>query len=135
MNSEIFLYPITIKEVYLDTFGHMNHAMYLVLFEEARWELVTRNGYGIAKIQEIGLGPIILEVNIRYLKELQLRSEVIIETQLLSYEKKIAKVQQRMVCKGDICCVAEFTIGLFCLKERKLVSPTPEWLRAIGVHS
>ena len=35
---------------------------------------------------------------------------------------------------GTTVCSAEFVIGLFDLNARKLVKPTPEWLRAVGVE-
>lgn len=135
MESTTYLYPIVIKEIYLDTFGHMNNATYLTLFEEARWDLITKNNYGLKEIREKGLGPTILELHVRYLKELRLRDEVNIETQLISYQSKIGKIQQKMLRGTEICCVAEFTIALFDLKERKLVLPTPEWLQALGIIS
>lgn len=132
MHSTVFRFPVTIKETYLDTFGHMNNAVYLTLFEDARWEFLNQNGYGLHEIQKAGLGPAILEANIRYLKELRLRDQIVIETTLLSYEKKIAKMTQKMVRDGVVCCTFDMTFGLFDLKARKLVKPTPEWLTAIG---
>jgi len=132
MNVKSVLYPLTIKEAHLDTFGHVNNATYLTLFEEARWEFITTNGYGLEKIKETGLGPTILDIKIRYLKELRLREKIMIETKTLSYTKKIGKLVQQMLRGDEICCTAEFTVGLFSLKERKLVVPTPEWLKAIG---
>ncbi|MDR3478357.1 MAG: acyl-CoA thioesterase [Gammaproteobacteria bacterium] len=133
MPSTIFAYPFTIKEIYLDTFGHMNNATYLTLFEEARWDLITKNGYGLKKIQETGLGPTILELKLTFFKELRLRETITIETQMISYEKKIGKLSQKMIRDGETCCAAEFVIGLFSVKERKLVLPTPEWLQAVGI--
>lgn len=134
MQSKLFSYPLTIKETYLDSFGHVNNATYLTLLEEARWELITKNGFGLKKIQETGVGPTILEIKLVFLKELRPRDEIIIETQLLSYERKIGKISQKMVRSGEICCDAEFTFGLFSLNERKLVLPTSDWLQAIGVE-
>ena len=67
MNT-IFSYPIYIKESYLDTFGHVNNATYLTLLEEARWDLLNKNSYGLKKIQETGLGPTILEIKLSFLK-------------------------------------------------------------------
>jgi len=128
-----FNYSLTIKEQHLDTFGHVNNATYLTLLEEARWELITQNGYGLSYIRETGLGPTILEINIKFMKELRLRQEIVIESKMLSYEGKIGKIVQTMLRNSEVCCVAEFTIGLFSVKERKLVLPTPEWLKAIGV--
>lgn len=133
MDAKTFFYPITIKESYLDTFGHVNNATYLTLMEEARWDLITKNGFGLAYIQETGLGPTILEINIRFLRELRLRDEVVIETKMLSYDKKIGRLSQRMMRGDEVCCEAEFVIALFSLKERKLILPTPEWLRAVGM--
>ena len=78
MSSNIVTYPILIKESDLDTFGHVNNATYLKLFEEARWDLITKNGYGIKTIRETKLGPTILEIKIRFLKELRLREKITI---------------------------------------------------------
>ena len=132
METKKHSYPTIIKETYLDTFGHMNHATYLILFEEARWELITHNGYGIEKIKETGLGPTILEVKVRYLKELKARDEVIIETQLIAVERKIMRIAHTMLRQNDIVCTAELTLGFFDLHKRKLIEPTSEWLQAIG---
>jgi acyl-CoA thioester hydrolase len=134
MQSKLFSYPLTIKETYLDSFGHVNNATYLTLLEEARWELITKNGYGLKKIQETGLGPTILEIKLIFFKELRPRDEISIETQLLSYDRKIGKLSQKMVRNSEICCDAELIFGLFSLTERKLVVPTSDWLRAIGVE-
>lgn len=134
MPSKIATYPILIKEAYLDTFGHVNNATYLNLFEEARWDLLTKNGFGLKKIQAEHIGPVILEINIKFLKELYLRDEVIIETQLDSYEGKIGKLKQRMLRNGEVCCTIELIVALFDLKQRKIIMPTPEWLRAVGVE-
>jgi YbgC/YbaW family acyl-CoA thioester hydrolase len=126
-------YPIVIKEHHLDTFGHVNNATYLQLFEEARWEWITQNGYGLAKVRETGLGPTLLEVHLKFLKEVRLRQKITIQSRVLSYVKKISVLEQAMKNEaGEICCQASFTVGLFDTKERKLVLPTKEWLQAVG---
>ena len=128
-------YPITIRESHLDTFGHVNNATYLELFEEARWELITSKGYGMETIRSTGLGPVILDITIKFRKELRLRAEVIIETQTTAYGSKIGKLRQQMVSSdGTVFCEADFTVGLFDLTSRKLVPPTPEWLTAVGLE-
>ncbi|MEO8401252.1 MAG: thioesterase family protein [Gammaproteobacteria bacterium] len=135
MNAKIFSYPLIIKEIYLDTFGHVNNAAYLTLLEEARWDFITKNGYGLEKIQELGIGPTILEIKVIFLKELRVREEIVIETQMISYEKKVGKISQKMIRNGEVCCDAEILMGLFSLHERKLILPTPEWLYAIGIQT
>lgn len=132
MPAKIFSYPLIIKENHLDTFGHVNNAAYLTLLEEARWDLITKNGYGLKTIQETKLGPTILEIKLKFLKELRLREEIVIESQMISYENKIGKLSQKMIRNGEVCCDSEFVIALFSLSERKLMLPTPEWLHAVG---
>ena len=134
MNNRIFTYPLTIKETYLDSFGHVNNAIYLTLLEEARWDFITKNGYGLQKIHETGIGPTILEIKLVFLKELRLRENVIIETHMISYEKKIGRISQKIIRDGHVCCDAELVIGLFDLKQRKLIMPTKKWLSAVGIE-
>lgn len=133
MPNEIFTYPLTILETHLDSFGHVNNAVYLNLYEEARWDFINRKGYGLEKIRETGQGPTILSIKIDFLKELKARDQIIIESQCLSYDRKIGKLSQRMVRDGVLCSTAEFTIGLFDIHVRKLILPTPEWLVAVGI--
>lgn len=134
MEVKKHLYPLSILESHLDTFGHVNNAVYLEIFEEARWDLITGNGYGLNQILESGFGPVVLEINLRFRKELKLRQKVTIETTLKSYDKKLVTIAQEIVDEeGQSYCSAEFRCGLFDLKARKLVLPTPAWLKGIGL--
>jgi thioesterase-3 len=134
MEFEKFYYPMLIQENHLDTFGHVNNAAYLQILEQARWDLITPRGFGLKVIQKEALGPTILEWHIKFLKELRLRQKIIIETQTLSYEKKIGVLKHVMMDEeNNPCCEAVMTFGLFDLKARKLILPTPEWLHAIGL--
>jgi len=133
MPGQVHLYELVVLERHLDTFGHVNNAVYLDLFEAARWDLIDKNGYGLAEIQRRRAGPTILEINLRFLREIKNRERITIKTWLESYAGKVGKMKQQMVNEaGDVCCDATFVFGLFDLAARKLIKPTPEWLRAIG---
>lgn len=134
MQNKSHHYSMQIKESMLDSFEHVNNAMYLTILEEARWDLITRNGYGLEKIMETRIGPTILEINIRFLKELKLGDEITIETYAESYVKKIAVIKQTIFRGTEICCTTEITMALFDLTERKIISPTEDWLRAINFN-
>lgn len=128
-----FEYRLLIRESHLDTFGHVNNATYLTLFEEARWELITRNGYGLQTVQSLKKGPVILEVSLKFMKEVKLREEILITTELLDYEGLVGRMKQQMInAKGEVASEATFKFGLFDVKNRKLIPATPEWLKAIG---
>ncbi|QOG02105.1 thioesterase family protein [Flavobacterium sp. MDT1-60] len=132
MENRIFKYEMTIKEFHLDTFGHVNNAAYLQIYEEARWEFITHNGYGLDKIKETGLGPVILEINLRFIRELHLRKKITIHSQTTEYNSRIGTIKQWITnSEGKICSDTEMKIGLFDTHRRKLVQPTKEWLDAI----
>lgn len=134
MGSEKFSYSTMIRESHLDSFGHVNNAVYLQLLEEARWEFITARGYGLDIVAKTGVGPTILEFNLRFKKELRLRQKITIVSQGISYDRKIGKLKQEIYNEaGELCFEGIMTYGLFDTKERKLVLPTPEWLNAIGV--
>ncbi len=128
-----FEYELLIKEHHLDSYGHVNNATYLELYEEARWELITQRGYTYEKVHATGLGPVILEVNLKFFHELKLRQKIKINFKITSYEGKIFKLKQQMLNENNqVASEALFTGGFFDLKARKLILPNEEWLMAIG---
>lgn len=129
----LFEYEVLIRESHLDTYGHVNNAFYLTLFEEARWQIITERGYGFKKVHETKKGPVILEVHMKFLKELVLREKIKITLEVLSYNGKISQIRQMMIKpNGEVACLLDCTAGFFDLEARKLILPNPEWLQAIG---
>jgi len=133
METKLFNYPVVIREHYLDSLGHMHNTVYQTLLEEALWEFMHENGYGLKQLVDQGFAPVLLESSIKYLKELKLRDEILIETHLASVEGKVVKMEFHMVRNGEVCCSALITLGLLNLKERKLAAPTPEWIKSLGI--
>ena len=125
---------IIIKEFHLDTFGHVNNAAYLQIFEESRWEIGTRNGFGLAEVQSSRKAPIILELNLKFRRELKVREKVKITFAIPKLSRRISEVYQEILNeKGEVCTIATFQMGFFDLEKRALIPPPPEWLRAMGV--
>ena len=46
-------FQATIKETQVDILGHLNNAVYLELFEIARWDIIHARGYGLKKMIEL----------------------------------------------------------------------------------
>lgn len=135
MTAPKSVYEVTIRESHMDSFGHMNNAAYLVLFEEARWEHITKNGYGLKKVQELQQGPVVLELNMKFKKEIGLREKIKITMEILETKGKISRFRQEMIKEdGTVATEIEMTFGLFDLRTRRLVEPTPEWKKAIGIE-
>jgi YbgC/YbaW family acyl-CoA thioester hydrolase len=133
--NNLFRYEVLIKESHLDSFGHVNNSVYLTLYEEARWDFITKNGYGLEHVLKEQKGPVILDLSLRFKRELKNREKIIIEsTPVKIQSSKILTLNQVMIKEdGKIASEAVFTIGFFDLKERKLIPASEEWLKALGV--
>ena len=133
-NPLVHEYPVIIRESHLDTFNHVNNAQYLTLFEEARWQVITERGFGLREIQQSATGPVILEANLKFKRELKLREKITIKTYPPSENGKIATLKQEMIKEnGEVACEASFTVAFFDTRARKIIEATPEWRKAIGL--
>jgi len=128
---ETFVY-----ENQLDSFGHLNNARYLEFYEQARWDWLASSGVTLDEIKKAQVGPVVLGINISFVRELKARQKIWIETEAVSYIKKIFKVKQEMYLAENrtLVSIAEITGGLFDLQERKLLLPDSEWLKKLAVE-
>jgi YbgC/YbaW family acyl-CoA thioester hydrolase len=134
--NKIFEYSVLIQENHLDTFGHVNNASYVKLFEEARWDFITKNGFGLDYIQKYQMGPVLLDLSVRFKRELKNREKIVICSKCLEVvNSKIIILEQTILNQeGKLASIAKFTVGFFDLKNRKLIDASQEWLEALGVN-
>ncbi len=127
---------IIILEHHLDSFGHVNNSAYISLYEQARWELITSAGCGLEFVRSSGAGPIVLELQTRFIKELRLRQKIVIKTKVKFWRGKMGVIRQWMEGEdGTIYSEGQFTMGLFDLNARKLIDADAVWSRALGIKT
>lgn len=134
MNT-VFEYEVLIQEHHLDSFGHVNNAAYIELYEEARWDFITQRGFGLDYIQKNQVGPVILDLKVRFKRELLNREKIKITSRTIEIVSPKVMVLEQFMIKpdGKVASEATFTVGFFDMKARKLIDAGPEWLEAIGV--
>ena len=98
-------YTLTVRGYELDSFGHVNNAVYLQYAETALWNFMN-----VHRLLEIiigeGLFPVIMESTQRYIHELKMLDEVRIDTEvscscgIVSYKHNIINQNTGLVsCK------------------------------------
>lgn len=129
-----FEYKFKVLEGHLDTFGHVNNATYLQLFEESRWDFITTNGWGLKEVQERQMGPVILELNLKFKKEITNRETITIHSESRDMENKLVmNLHQEMKKEdGQVAAILDLKVGLMDLSKRRLIPPTDEWFKCIG---
>lgn len=134
-DNTIFEYETLIREMHLDSFGHVNNAVYVQLYEEARWDFITKMGFDLNYIQKQQQGPVILDLSVRFKRELKNREKIRITSQTIEVVNPRIMILEQTIYNGNgkVSSEAKFTVGFFDMRERKLINASAEWLKAIGV--
>jgi acyl-CoA thioesterase FadM len=97
-----------LQEVWLDAYGHLNEAYYLVPFSNTTWKLQDYLGIGVEYFKETGCALYTLETHLRYLKEVRSPALIEIETMLLGFDEKRIWFAHQMIVNGILSATAEF---------------------------
>jgi acyl-CoA thioester hydrolase len=130
--SEPFSVPVTVRGYETDTLGHLNQSVYLQYSEHARWSMLQAAGVGQAELLAQGIGPVVLETTIRYVRELRAGEEIEVSCSFEWGEGKTFRIAQT-ITKADGTVSAEVSSvgGLLDLKERRLVAQPREYFKQL----
>lgn len=137
MANPVYEYELTILEHHLDTFGHVNNAVYLQLYEQARWDFITKNDLGMREILEKKIGPVLLDLHLTFKSELKNRETIKIVSQARPEmrNKFVMILDQKMIREdGKVASTLTISVGMMDLEARKLISPNEQWLKALGLE-
>lgn len=85
----------------LDTYGHVNHAIYLTYFETARIEALASIDCGLDRLQADGFHLIVIDVHIRYVRPATLGHVLTVETEVTQVGTASARWRQRITRDGQ----------------------------------
>lgn len=128
-----FFVDVTVRGYELDTQGHLNQAVYLQYAEHARWELLRAAGLPQEKLLADGVGPVALEVTVKFRKELRGGERVRVSCRFEYGQGKTFTVAQQIL-KEDGTVAAEITgvAGVLDLTTRRLVADPAGRLAALA---
>ncbi|GGS68326.1 MULTISPECIES: acyl-CoA thioesterase [Streptomyces] len=131
--AEPFSVRVTVRGYETDTQGHLNQAVYLNYAEHARWSLLQAAGISQARLVGRGVGPVALETNIRYLRELLAGDETDVTCAFEWGDGKTFRIRQE-IRKTDGTLAAEVTAvgGLLDLEQRKLIADPREVFKELA---
>ena len=134
VGQKIFEYKKQVLEHHLDTYGHVNNAVYLQIYEEARWDISEKAGWGWAQVMEEKIGPVVLAANITYKKELHNREWITIKTQFKNMRNSLVGVINQEIYneQGRLASTLELQVGMINLTTRKLLRPTERFFKMLG---
>lgn len=120
----MFEYKFTVRGYELDSYGHVNHAVYLNYFEQARWELFLQAGL-LEQMKADGLLLVVIEVNVRYSREINMFDEMVIHTEVARELPYLVFHQKLSFAAGGLkACSA--TVKTLFMEKGRMVRDIPE---------
>ncbi len=77
-----FEYFVSVRGYELDSFGHLNNAVYLSYVEQAQWEILRKTDT-YSFFYKNRIIPAIIETSIRYIREAKIFDELVVKTKIL----------------------------------------------------
>ena len=100
---------ITIRNYHIDHFGHVNHARYLELLEEARWRYLEENNL-VEPIHRIGAFHVVAKVVIQYRRGVGMGEILRVETQIEGCSAHSFRVGQKAFISASAKIAVEATV-------------------------
>jgi acyl-CoA thioesterase FadM len=101
------LHAEAVQDVWLDPYGHLNEAYYLVPFSNASWALQAHFDIGVDYFERSGGAIYTLESHIRYLKEVRAPALMEVESMVLASDAKRIHIAHVMRVEGVVCATFE----------------------------
>lgn len=93
--------PVTVRSYELDSFGHVNHAVYLNYFEHARFETLRAGGFSPQTLADRGEGVHVVRVEVDYRSELRLGETVAVGTAVRQFRNSSMTLEQVAFRQGE----------------------------------
>ena len=124
---------VQVRGYELDSFGHLNNAIYLNYLELDRWNVFYENNFISDKEGNRikgGLFPVVIETQIRYLRELVLFDEVVVKGSYWCEDSYVIN-KSVLVNKRTKEKVAVSTAKLLFVDENRLIYDIPEEIKKL----
>ncbi len=122
------LHEEPVQDGWLDAYGHLNEAFYLVPFSNATWALQDHFDIGTAYFDRTGCALYTLETHLCYLDEVRAPATLAIESAILGVDAKRLQVGQTMWSGDRRCATFECMLLHFDTTQGK-AAPFPDAIR------
>ncbi len=127
--GKLYCCAVEVRGYELDSFGHVNHGVYISYLEHARWKMLEEEGITLAKFNEWKMWPVIIGVESHYLKPTYMGDQLEIRTQVVHWDRASFTFEQE-IFRGDTIVVKAKIRSVMVDHQGKLVR-RPEELNRI----
>src|SRR3990172_9469006 len=97
----IFETTVDVRSYELDSFGHVNHAVYLNYFEHARFQALAEGGFPCSEMEARNWGVYVVRVEVDYLREARMDQRLRVRTRVEGHKRSSLVLAQELVPDDD----------------------------------
>ena len=118
----------------VDPYNHLNHALYLTFFEQARIDALASIGFSMGELQALGCQIVVTDVTVKFIKSALGGDDVRIETEMIETRRVSTSWRQRMYRNDELLATIDLTAAITDLvgKPRRLPDGFAEALASIA---
>lgn len=116
------LHEEPLQDTWLDAYGHLNEAYYLVPLSNATWKLQDHFGIGVDYFEETGCAIYTVETHLRYIDEVRSPAQIEVETIVLGSDEKRIWFAHLMMVDDRLRATSEFMALHYATRESSTIA-------------
>ena len=129
--TQLKLHQEPLQDSWLDDYGHLNEAYYLVPFTNTTWKFQDHFGIGVDYFNESGCAIYTVETHLRYVDEVRSPALIKVETIVLGSDAKKIWFAHMMIVDGNLCATGEFMVLHYSTRESRTTALPEATLKAL----
>jgi thioesterase III len=123
-------YCLKVRGYELDSYRHVNHAVYLSYLEQARWDYLSSCGLTLKRLDQLQRWPVVVHLEIDYLKPALMDDELTIFSRLTQLGRASLEIEHEIQCEGKTVTRAKIKAAI--IDEKGRAAPMPEEYKALA---
>ena len=116
-------HPVKVRFYELDPYGHLNHSVYVQLFETGRIELLEEAGISLQVLEEQGYRFLVSRIETSFLRPVGAGTELVVETEVAEIRRASSIWRQRLLVGDEPVATQTVRIGVTDGRERPVRFP------------
>jgi YbgC/YbaW family acyl-CoA thioester hydrolase len=96
----------------LDSYRHVNHAVYLSYLEQARWEYLSACGLSLLELDRIKRWPVVVHLEMNYKKPAFMDDELEILSRVHAVGRSSLTIEHEIHCRGALLLSGKVTAAI-----------------------
>ncbi|HCV36649.1 MAG TPA: hypothetical protein DF783_06950 [Acidimicrobiaceae bacterium] len=120
----VHLHPVKVRFYELDPYGHLNHSVYVQLFETGRIELLEAVGLGLSDLDERGYRFVVTNIETAFLKSVEAGDSLMVETKVVETRRASSIWHQRILRDAEVMATQQVRAAITNSNGRPTRAPT-----------